>query len=73
MIFEKLTKTRGAFDTRIAYITASGNIRNPNYRLIVADSDGHNPKTILSSRKPVLSPAWSPNAENLAYVSYESG
>jgi TolB protein len=73
LIFEKLTKTRGAFDTRIAYITASGNIRSPNYRLIVADSDGYNPKTILSSHKPILSPTWSPNAENLAYVSYESG
>jgi len=73
LVFEKLTKTRGAFDTRIAYVTASGNIRNPNYRLIVADSDGYNPKTILSSKEPVLSPTWSPNAENLAYVSYESG
>lgn len=71
-IFEKLTRIRGAFDTRIAYVTASGDVKRPNYRLIVADSDGHNPKTILSSRKPILSPTWSPNAENLAYVSYES-
>lgn len=73
LIFEKLTKIRGAFDTRVAYITASGNVKSPSYRLIVADSDGHNPKTILTSRKPILSPAWSPNAENIAYVSYESG
>ena len=73
LIFQKLTDIRGAFDTRVAYITASGKIKNPTYRLIVADSDGHNPKTILTSRKPILSPTWSPNAQSIAYVSYESG
>ena len=73
LIFEKLTQIRGAFDTRIAYVTASGSVKSPSYRLIVADSDGYNPKTILTSRKPILSPTWSPNAQNIAYVSYESG
>ena len=73
LIFQKLTNIRGAFDTRIAYVTASGSINSPTYRLIVADSDGYNPKTILTSRKPILSPTWSPDAQNIAYVSYESG
>jgi TolB protein len=73
LIFEKLTNVKGAFDTRIAYVSATGSVRAPNFRLIIADSDGHNPRTILSSRKPILSPTWSPNADSLAYVSYESG
>ncbi len=73
LIFQKLTNIRGAFDTRVAYITANGSLKNPTYRLIVADSDGYNPKTILTSRKPILSPTWSPNAQSIAYVSYESG
>jgi len=73
LIFEKLTGIRGAFDTRIAYVSATGSLKAPNYRLIIADSDGHNPRTILSSRHPVLSPSWSPDASSIAYVSYESG
>jgi TolB protein len=73
LIFEKLTNVKGAFDTRIAYVSVTGNVKSPNYRLIISDSDGHNPRTILSSRQPVLSPTWSPDASSLAYVSYESG
>lgn len=72
-IFQKLTGIRGAFDTRIAYVSASGAARNQTYQLIVSDSDGFNPRTIVSSRKPVMSPSWSPDARQLAYVSYESG
>ncbi|MEB4592655.1 Tol-Pal system beta propeller repeat protein TolB [Candidatus Thiothrix sp. Deng01] len=73
LVFEKLTGVKGAFDTRIAYVSASGPARNQTYQLIVSDSDGFNPRTIVSSRKPVMSPSWSPDARQLAYVSYESG
>lgn len=71
-IFQKLTGIRGAFDTRIAYVSASGPARNQTYQLIVSDADGFNPRTIVSSRKPVMSPSWSPNGRQLAYVSYET-
>lgn len=73
LVFEKITGTKGAFDTRIAYVAASGPPRNQTYQLIVSDADGFNPRTILSSDKPVMSPSWSPDARQLAYVSYESG
>ncbi len=72
-IFQKLTGIRGAFDTRIAYVSASGPAGNQTYQLIVSDADGVNPRTIVSSRKPVMSPSWSPDARQLAYVSYETG
>lgn len=73
LIFEKLTGVKGAFDTRIAYVSASGPAKNQTYQLIVSDADGYNPRTIVSSRKPVMSPSWSPDARQVAYVSYETG
>ncbi len=72
IIYEKLTGLKGAFNTRIAYITS---FRKKNgrqiYKLEVADADGFNPKTIASSREPLMSPAWSPDGKKIAYVSFE--
>jgi TolB protein len=72
-IYEKILGVRGAFWTRIAYVTATGTGSNIQYSLIVADSDGYNPQVVVQSKEPLLSPAWSPDGQNLAYVSFESG
>jgi TolB protein len=72
-IYEKILGVRGAFWTRMAYVTASGLGRNTSYTLVVADSDGANPNTVVRSNQPLLSPAWSPDGSKLAYVSFESG
>lgn len=72
-IYEKILGVRGAFWTRIAYVTASGNYPNQQFSLMVADADGHNPQTVVRSREPLLSPAWSPDGRRLAYVSFERG
>ncbi|HSX60048.1 MAG TPA: Tol-Pal system beta propeller repeat protein TolB [Tahibacter sp.] len=73
LIYEKITGVRGAFWTRIAYVTAAGVSPNINYALMVADSDGYNPQVLVRSREPLLSPAWSPDGKKLAYVSFERG
>ncbi|HEX4854849.1 Tol-Pal system beta propeller repeat protein TolB [Arenimonas sp.] len=72
-VYEKILGVRGAFWTRIAYVTANGLGGNTQYALMVADSDGFNPQTVVKSREPLLSPAWSPDGRKLAYVSFERG
>jgi TolB protein len=67
-IHEKLTGDRGVFSTRIAYVTKTARQHN----LWVADADGENAQTALASPEPIISPAWSPGGEQLAYVSFES-
>jgi TolB protein len=71
-VFEAITDIRGAFSTRIAYVTAQGVGDNIDYGLYVADADGHNSQQVLTSDEPILSPAWSPDGKKLAYVSFES-
>ncbi len=73
MIFKQLTGLPGAFDTRIAYVTMSGTGKVHRYALKVADSDGYDPRTVLESPEPIMSPAWSPHGRRLAYVSFEHG
>ncbi len=73
LVYEKILGVRGAFWTRIAYITSTGTGKNIQYALMVADSDGFNPQTVVRSREPLLSPAWSPDSRRLAYVSFERG
>ena len=67
-VYEKLTGEKGVFSTRIAYVTKVG----ARYNLWVADADGENAQSALTSPEPIISPAWSPNGSQLAYVSFES-
>ena len=67
-IYEKLTGERGVFSTRITYVTKTGS----RYSLWVADADGENAQSALSSPEPIISPAWAPSGGQIAYVSFES-
>jgi TolB protein len=71
-IYFRLVGQRSAFATRIAYVTVEGAPPQRRYRLMVADADGAAPRVILESRRPLMSPAGSPDGRQLAYVSFES-
>ena len=70
-VFEKILGIRGAFNTRIAYVAALGHVPNKVYQLVLADADGENPHVVTESKEPLMSPAWSPDGTELAYVSFE--
>ena len=68
MIYEKLTGDVGVFSTRIAYVVKQGK----KYSLQVADADGFNAQPVIEYTEPIISPAWSPDGSQLAYVSFEN-
>lgn len=66
-VYEKLTGEKGVFSTRIAYVTKAGR----QFALRVADADGEGGDVALNSAEPIISPSWSPDGRELAYVSFE--
>ncbi len=73
VVFEKLTGIKGAFSTRIAYVSEVAEKKaKKKYILQVADADGFNPRTVYASAKQLMSPAWAPDGRRLAYVSFEN-
>ncbi|HCP56938.1 MAG TPA: Tol-Pal system protein TolB, partial [Pseudomonas sp.] len=70
--FEKLTGVKGAFSTRLLYVTAERfSAENTRYTLQRSDYDGARAVTLLQSREPILSPSFAPDGNRIAYVSFE--
>lgn len=68
VVYEKLTGDKGVFSTRIAYVTKAGG----RFTLRITDADGEGGQVALTSPEPIISPGWSPDGRELAYVSFET-
>jgi TolB protein len=73
VVFQQITGVRGAFSTKILYITEQRlGPESSIYRLNLADADGARSQILLESREPIMSPTWAPDGKRIAYVSFES-
>ncbi|MDC0437037.1 Tol-Pal system beta propeller repeat protein TolB [Gammaproteobacteria bacterium] len=73
-IYESIAGIKGIASTKLLYVNEikSEDIKS-RYRLMLADSDGANEQTLLSSSEPIISPSWSPDGKKVVYVSFETG
>jgi len=72
-IYERLTGEKGYFDTRIVFIDESGPKNARQKRLAIMDQDGANVRYLSNGKAIVLTPRFSPNRQEITYMSYESG
>lgn len=73
IVYETLTGEKGVFSTRLAFVTEMKNADgSKRFALQVSDADGANPRTVLQSTQPILSPNWAPDGEQLTYVTFEN-
>lgn len=70
-VYQKLTGERGIFSTRIAYVLVQRSGNKERHTLDVADVDGSNPRSLIVSTEPIMSPTWSPDGRQIAFVSFE--
>ena len=66
-IIFKLLGEKGVFSTRLSYVIKEGK----RFRLVISDADGQNIRNALNSSEPIISAAWSPDGQKIAYVSFE--
>ncbi|HJU16517.1 MAG TPA: Tol-Pal system beta propeller repeat protein TolB [Stellaceae bacterium] len=72
-VYKRLTGEDGYFDTRIVYIADSGPANRRITRLAIMDQDGANNRYLTDGRALVLTPRFSPSAQEITYLSYAGG
>lgn len=72
-IYERLTGETGYFDTRIVYVAETGPLDRRIKRLAIMDQDGDALRYLSNGDHLVLTPRFSPTAQEITYLSYERG
>jgi len=69
-IYKRMTGENGYFDSRVVYVSESGPATKRVKRLAIMDQDGENHKFLTDGRYLVLTPRFSPNSQEILYMSY---
>jgi TolB protein len=69
-VFEKVTGESGYFDTRVVYVAETGPVTRRVKRLAIMDQDGANNRYLSEGSTLVLTPRFSPTAQEITYLSY---
>ena len=69
-IYKRITGESGYFDTRVVYVAESGPLRRRVKRLAIMDQDGSNIRYLTNGEALVLTPRFSPAAQEITYLSY---
>ena len=72
-IYKRVTGESGYFDTRVVYISETGPSNRRIKRLAIMDQDGANHRFLTDGRALVLTPRFSPTAQEITYLSYTAG
>jgi TolB protein len=72
-VYERLTGEAGYFDSRVVFVDESGAKDNRIKRLAIMDQDGANVRTLTRGDDLVLTPRFSPNGQEITYMSYAGG
>ncbi|HYA73746.1 MAG TPA: Tol-Pal system beta propeller repeat protein TolB [Roseiarcus sp.] len=69
-VFSRITGEKGFFDSRVVFVDESGSKEKRRKRLAVMDMDGANVKYLTTGEKLVVTPRFSPSAQQVAYMSF---
>src|SRR5580704_12499590 len=70
LIYARLTGDKGYFDSRIVFVDESGPKDRRVKRLAIMDQDGAQVRYLTRGDDLVLTPRFSPNAQQITYMSY---
>ena len=69
-VFTRVTGEKGFFDSRVVFVDETGSKEKRRKRIALMDMDGANVKYLTSGDKLVVTPRFSPSAQQVAYMSF---